>query len=356
MFVFGLAWARPSLICMLTALTACAPEAPTLASVADWELIDTGVKQSFRGLSVVTTQVIWASGSAGTVLRTVDGGLTWISIVVPGAETLDLRDIEAFSADHAIVLSAGRPARIFVTADGGASWNMTHNDDREGIFYDAMAFWDPDHGIAFGDPIDGRFAIIVTADGGASWNEPAERPLAIEGEAGFAASGSCLTVGGEADVWFGSGGTVARVFHSQDRGESWSSSTTPMANGLGSTGIFSISFVDALHGVIGGGDYEQPEVASGNIALTDDGGRSWRPAASSPSGFRSAVRYLNAMSEALLTVGSRGSDVSFDGGRSWIAVDHGNFHALDLVSDADGVTAWAIGANGIAGVAHWARP
>ncbi len=61
-----------------------------------WELKDTGVQARLRGLDVVTSKVVWASGSEGTVIRTTDGGRSWSSVGPPDTAALQFRDIEAF--------------------------------------------------------------------------------------------------------------------------------------------------------------------------------------------------------------------------------------------------------------------
>ena len=172
-------------------------------------------------------------------------------MTIAGAAELDFRDIEAFDGDTAVVFSAGLPAVAYKTTDGGSTWTRTYYNTTPGVFFDAMAFWDERHGIAFSDPIHGRFLIITTADGGSTWTEldPERRPAAFEGEAGFAASGSCLSVVGDRHAWIATGGTHARVLRSTDRGLSWEVAATPLISGKPSTGIFSIAFRDALHGV-----------------------------------------------------------------------------------------------------------
>ncbi len=318
----------------------------------DWEVVETGVLESFRGLSAASNEVVWASGSHGAVLRSVDGGRSWQDRSVPDAAELDLRDIEAFSEREALAITAGSPARIYVTDDGGATWRKTYEDDRPEIFFDAMAFWDRDRGIAFGDPIDGSFSVITTADGGESWLpvDAAALPPALEGEAGFAASGSCLTVQPDGQVWFGTGGSVARVFHSADFGVSWSVSPTPILAGENSTGIFSLAFADERNGVAVGGNYREPEDATRNIAFTRDGGRSWNAPPVGPAGFRSAVHFLDETGRLLIAVGSAGGDYTIDGGELWLPLGQRGFHALAVVRESDGVFhGWAIGADGVAG-------
>ena len=271
--------------------------------------------ESLRGLSAPSPSVFWASGTHGTYLRTTDAGLHWTPAQVPGAEKLDFRDVEAFSADEAYLLSAGPgdQSRVYKTSDAGKHWNLQFtNMDPKG-FFDCMAFWDRDHGLALGDPVDGHFELLATEDGGGHWTmlPIASRPAAIEGEGAFAASGTCIAVQGDQNVWFTTGGGAARVFRSTDRGKTWHVAETPLVHGQASTGAFSIAFRDASHGIIAGGDYLHPEQDGINLATSDDGGATWKPVPIHLPFFFSAVTYLTADGSRVFAVGSsRG--VEFD--------------------------------------------
>jgi photosystem II stability/assembly factor-like uncharacterized protein len=271
--------------------------------------------ENLRGVSVLSGGVAWASGSHGTYLRTTDGGNSWQAAQVPGAEPLDFRDVEAFSADFAYLLSAGpgELSRIYKTTDAGKSWTLQFtNKDPKG-FFDCMAFWNRDHGIAVGDPVADnsgklKFELIATEDGGKNWKPiPSDAlPPAIEGEGAFAASGTCIVVQGSANVWFATGGKVARVFRSTDAGKTWTVADTPISHGPDSTGIFSIAFRDAIHGVIAGGDYKHPEQDGPHLAFSNDGGLNWILSTSAPQTYFSAVAFAkpNSESGAILVVGS----------------------------------------------------
>src|SRR5580704_18066522 len=127
--------------------------------------------ENLRGLSATSNNVVWASGTHGTYLRSTDGGKTWHAAQVPGAEAFDFRDVEAFNADRAYLLSAGpgEQSRIYKTTDGGASWTLQFTNKEPRRFFDCMACWDRDHGVAVGDPVDGKFVLIATEDGGGNW-------------------------------------------------------------------------------------------------------------------------------------------------------------------------------------------
>lgn len=266
----------------------------SLLSAQEDRPLNSGTTENLRGISVVSNKVAWASGTHGTYLRTLDGGKTWRAAQVPGAETLDFRDVEAFSSTLAYLLAAGpaEQSRLYKTTDGGTHWTLEFtNHDPKG-FLDCMAFWDRKHGVAIGDPVNGKFELLATSDG-KSWTElpMASRPDAVDGEGAFAASGTCIAVQGKSNVWFVTGGKVARVFRSANRGQSWSVADAPVLHGESSTGIFSIALQDSMRGMIAGGDYKHPEQSGPNLAITSDGGASWKLSEVTPQAYFSAVAY-----------------------------------------------------------------
>jgi photosystem II stability/assembly factor-like uncharacterized protein len=316
---------------------------------AQWRQQTSNTTASLRGLCAVNEQVVWVSGTQGTFLRTLDGGQTWQAGVVPGAEQLDFRDVEAFDANTAYLLSIGKGAasRIYKTTDGGRQWMLQFQNTTPDAFFDALAFWDAQRGLALSDPVNGRFVIITTEDGGATWQPmpPENIPPALPNEGGFAASGTCLVTQGKSNVWFGTGGAAqARVFRSTDRGYTWTVVETPILAGVASAGVFSLAFRDARNGVAVGGDYQKPEQATRNIAVTNDGGRTWRlPEQSQPAGFRSGVVYARSKRGlALVTVGTSGSDYALNGA-AWQRLDGENYNAVSFTKTGRG---WAVGPRG----------
>ena len=325
---------------------------PALAAAQSWSLETSGVAASFRGVAAVGPRMAWASGTGGTWLRTEDGGATWTSGKVAGAESLDFRGLHAIDSRSALLMSIGSGAqsRIYKTVDAGAHWQLLFtNPDAKG-FFDSIAFWDAAHGIVVGDAVEGHMTVFTTEDGGAHWSHR-ETPAAVEGEGAFAASNSCLVVRGTAEAWFGTGGkNAARVFHSTDGGRSWTVAATPIRSDSASAGIFSLAFADALHGIAVGGDYSKPEEAAHNIAITSDGGKTWSEAATTPpAGFRSAVVYLPD-AKAWIATGTSGSDISTDGGKTWRTFDRGNFNGLAFAARDAG---WAVGPRGRIAAIQW---
>ncbi|GAA2272787.1 oxidoreductase [Nonomuraea roseoviolacea subsp. roseoviolacea] len=313
-----------------------------------WDPRPTGVTARLRGLSPVSRDVAWASGSEGAVLRTADGGRTWERVSPPGTETLQFRDVQAFDARRAVVLSIGEggDSRVYRTDDAGHTWSETYRNDEPKAFYDCMAFFDERHGLAMSDPVDGRFRILATEDGGRSWRvlPSSGMPEALPGEAGFAASGQCLVTAGGRDAWLASGGAErSRVFHSADRGRTWTVADTPIPAGDPARGVFALAFRDRRQGLAVGGDYRPGQPSPAAAAVSGDGGATWRPAATPPPAYRSGVTWLPHLPFAAIAVGPSGSDVTLTGGRTWRTFDTGSF---DTVSCTPDLSCWAAGENG----------
>lgn len=334
-------------------------------SYAQWEILELSTKVNMRGVHTVTPSLCWIGGSEGTVLRTTNGGKNWKIMKVPGADSLDFRDIHAFGKDVAIAMSAGPSesdkAKIYRTEDGGDTWNLVYQTTQSGAFLDGIDFWNKERGIALGDPINGRLFVLTTEDGGKSWQElPFEdRPVGLPGEASFAASGTSILAYGKDKAFIGTGGgKIARVFRSDDFGRHWLVSETPMPAGT-TSGIFGLHFWSKKNGIAVGGDYKNVTDTTRNVLLTDDAGVTWRYGTSTkPLGLKEGValyhkRYstwngdtqIRADDVALVAVGPSGSSSSVNQGKTWIAVGNEPFHAVSFA----GNVGFAVGGKGLIG-------
>ena len=316
--------------------------AQSTAHSGPWELEESASSAGLRGIHAVGGGVVWASGSGGTVLRSEDTGYLWQQCTpVPGASKLDFRGIWAWDALNVLVLSSGPgdQSRLYRTTDGCNSWKLIFTNPDATGFWDGLLFLDPQHGIIYGDPSQDtgrtnhvRFGLWVTHDGGNTWI-PADELQALPGESLFAASNSAMTASGE-QIWLGT--SKARVLRSKALA-GWQSAQTPLASGNDSSGVFSVAFRDQRHGIAVGGDYRKPGETAGTAAYTSDGGEHWSAARKPPHGYRSAVAW-DEKDLAWITVGSNGSDISYDDGETWQLLDSGNWNALSLP--------WAVGPNG----------
>jgi photosystem II stability/assembly factor-like uncharacterized protein len=315
------------------------------------EMLTSGTKTSLRGLSVVNDNVVWVSGSNGTVGKTTNGGKNWKWFTVKGFEKKEFRDIEAFDATTSVIIAVGEPAYILKTNDGGETWKVIYENRTKGMFLDAMEFWNEQSGIVIGDPIDGRFFILRSFDGGNTWKDiPFEnRPVADSGEACFAASGTNIRALDRDEAVFVSGGMKSRLFTRN------SALALPIDQGKESTGANSISVYDhnkrngGKRMIVVGGDFKAESSGQKNCFFTDDGGKTWSAPKTPPHGYRSCVEYLSK--KDILSCGLNGVDYSFDGGKNFTWISKESFHVCRIAKY--GPSTFLAGENGKVGKLVW---
>lgn len=321
---------RASILLLAALAVACGPAPPRATvplrpAILEEQASGTGVL--LQAVSVAGPDVVWVSGHGGTWARTTDGGRTWTTAVVPGADTLQFRDVHAVDARRAWLLSAGSGelSRIYFTSDGGATWSLQWiNPEPEG-FYDCLDFWDDRRGVVYGDAVDGGLRVLRTEDGGTSWHRVPDDalPPALPGEGGFAASGTCVVTGDDGRAWIAAGNARrARVFFTEDHGRSWSGSVAPVESGDGA-GLTSISMVDDRLGTAFGGSLGITDRPTDDLARTTDGGRTWTPLPRPPlnGALYGGVHVPGTVGRALVAVGPGGAIVSVDAGESWSSLD-----------------------------------
>ena len=308
------------------------------------EMLTSGTQTSLRGLSVVNDNVVWVSGSSGTVGKTTNGGKNWKWHTVKGFEKKEFRDIEAFDATTALIVAVDEPGYILKTSDGGESWKIVYENRTKGMFLDAMEFWDEKSGTVVGDPINGRFFITKSSDGGNTWqDEPSEDcPLADSGEACFASSGTNIRALDANKIVFVSGGKRSRVFTAK------AAIDLPIIQGKESTGANSIAVYNSYRGsggkrmIVVGGDFTADSSHQKNCFFTDDGGKSWIAPKIPPHGYRSCVEYLSK--KDILTCGLNGVDYSLDGGKTFTWISKEGFHVCRIAKY--GPSIFLAGSNG----------
>ena len=308
------------------------------------EMLASGKPTSLRGLSAVNDKVVWVSGSAGTVGRSIDGGKTWTWITVPEYEKRDFRDIEAFDEKTAIVMAIAEPAIILKTADGGKSWRLVYQNETRGMFLDAMEFWNVRSGIVIGDPVNGHFFVARSFDGGDSWHEIPFRymPQADPGEGCFASSGTNVRYLDRVSACFVSGGPTSRIFIRD------TAIVLPILQGTTSTGANSVAVKDTRkeHGgkqlIVVGGDFSRDTVREKNCFLSNDGGKTWIAPATPPHGYRSCVEFIGG--PGVLCCGTSGVDISTDDGMNWRLISTTGFHVCRMAKK--GKTVFLAGGSG----------
>lgn len=326
---------------------ACARATIGSAQVSGVEQVS-GTSALLIAVSPVDERTVWVSGSGGTWLRTTDGGTTWRAGRVPGADSLQFRDVHAVSATTAYLLSIGEgtQSRIYKTTNAGETWTRQFTNTEPKGFYDCMAFWDANRGVVIGDAIGQEIAMLTTSDGGAHWNRVPQSALppgrALEGS--FAASGTCVVARPGGYAWIvASNAEGARVFRTSDYGRTWAADALPITTRAAS-GPQSIMFRDRQHGVaLGGGNAATP---TDTLAVhTTDGGRTWTARSRPPltSGVWGGVYVPGARRPTIVAVGPSGAAWSRDEGRTWATIDTLNYWSVGFASPRAG---WAVGTRG----------
>jgi hypothetical protein len=348
----------------------------------DWQPLTHPTEASLRGVAGFGGTFICVAGTRPAkeptrkakpvVFCSDDGGKTWIdrTPVQPGVS--DYRCVAIPKDNVVLVASAGSPAVILRSEDRGASWNVVYKNADPDAFIDSMRFQDAEHGIVFGDPINGRFLVLATNDAGRTWQRLDCPTKSRDGEAGFAASNGLIAFLAPQTVLIGMGGGSAekgeapipsRALRSIDFGTRWTVDEVPQIPAGPSSGIFAIGVGQSGIGHSGssqagrgnrvlvvavGGDYRDPELPGGNIAISDDAGSTWRlPTGTAPRGFRSSVVFVPNPSQSSpsqphmsaseppaspgywLATGPTGTDISLDG-EDWYPYGHQGFHAATV--------------------------
>lgn len=314
------------------------------AQTARIDTLTSGRKTSLRGLSVVTDNVLWVSGSNGTVGTSINGGKDWRWFQIKGFEKTDFRDIEAFDGATAVVMAIDTPAYILRTTDGGHNWKVVYENKKPGMFLDAMEFWNSEAGIVIGDPVDGKIFIARTFDGGRSWTELPDqfKPAAEKGEACFASSGTNVRALDRDEAVFVTGGTAANVFIRADKIK------LPLVQGKETTGANSVAVWDndKLNGgtkmIVVGGDFTAPTNTDKNCFYSNNRGKTWIAPKQPPHGYRSCVEYLTE--KKLIACGLNGVDLSTDGGQTWNLLTTEGYHVVRKAKDGKAV--YLAGSNG----------
>ncbi len=306
-------------------------------------LLHEGNGISIRGLSVVNDHTFWVSGHKGTVGLSVDAGKTIQWMQVPGYDSIDFRDIEAFSSTEAIIMGIASPAYILKTINAGKTWNLVYTNTNKDMFLDAMHWWNQQSGIIIGDPIDGKPFFIRTFNEGASWQQlPVDKlPTLSKGEACFASSGTNIVAYGKKEAVFISGGTTSRFFKRDQ------SVSIPIIQGKESTGANSIAVNKKLKKIIiVGGDFSAKDDTTRNCVISSDGGNTFTLSTTPPTGYRSCVQFITK--NKAITCGLNGVDISADAGNHWRNISTTSFHVCQKAKN--GKKIYFAGGNGRIGI------
>lgn len=306
-------------------------------------------KASLRGLSVVSDNIVWVSGSGGTVGRSADGGKNWKWMQVKGFEKTDFRDIEAFNEKTAVIMGIAEPAYILRTEDGGENWKVVYKNETPGMFLDAMDFLNGNTGTVVGDPINGKLFVAETNDGGRTWRDLPEdsRPVADSGEAFFAASGTNIKMLKENKAVLVTGGLSSHLVRGRKK------TLLPLLQGKESTGANSVAVRmkngDVKLMAVAGGDFSNDTLVLNNFFYSRNGGKTWKAPQTKPKGYRSCVAFINKGN--WIACGTSGVDISFDGCKNWQLISPQGYHVVQKAKKGNAV--FLAGGNGRIAKLQW---
>ena len=301
-------------------------------SLAQWTPITLETKASFRAIRSLGSH-IWIGGTRGTVIHSSDGGEHFTVSQVPGADSLDFRDLAILDDKTVLLMSAGPAengaAKIFKTENGGLNWEIAFQIKEKGYFFDAI-LWEGKQGLVLSDPAGPFYGLIRISEKGRSYEllKPAKHPALQKGEAAFAASGSSLQKTKNGYYIVTGGGEKARVLFSPDA-SIWESKYAEIPGGEG-TGFFSLGVRDAKNLWIGGGNYSRIKEGPVPVLESKDAGVSWSPIVGAPAYYVEKILWADPY---WILSGPAESSAFDPKKKQWISLGKSPYHNLCLVGD-----------------------
>ncbi len=187
-----------------------------------WVQQTSGVSVLLNTVKIVDQNTAWAAGDSGKVIRTTNGGIAWNEVDGGNFGEAFIWNMDAIDSNTAFVTISPLPLSktyIYRTTNSGNSWEIVFT--QEGGFINNIQMLDKLKGIAYGDPVNGKWNIIKTNDGGATWYHIPSEPNADSSEVGMYYNSMCLT--DSLHIWFIGD---QKVYRSVDGGVNWSYSET----------------------------------------------------------------------------------------------------------------------------------
>ncbi len=297
---------------------------------SDWKIALLPDAPSLRSSSVAFGN-IWVAGTKSKIFKSEDNGQSWQDISLSDGFVGDIRDIEVFGADTAIIMTVGEGnnSRLYKTTDSGKHWQLLlSNPDKKG-FFDSIDFWDNQNGLLLGDPVDDFYVVMTTSDGGKNWQRIGRQslPKLLKNEAAFAASGNTLMTSSNHRAWITTGGFNASVYYSDDSGKNWTRSSVPLHIKTQTSGGYALAENTNQDIFVLGGDYQDRPGKYNNIARLRINSMlgNWQQIDAGKRGLRTAMTCLQKL---CLMTGKTGTDISFDDGDSWQIFSNEGFYTL----------------------------
>lgn len=226
-------------------------------SQPSWQsMITPSFKNSFEDICFPWPDAGWIVGWYGNVLKTIDGGATWIEYN-PNPEK-NLWSVHAFSADSCWIV--GSKGYCCFTINGGNDWTEIALPASEEL--NQICFVDPTHGW-----IAGNNGVILYTTDGATWQQAND----LSGVTDNIYSIAFLN---ESQGYAGSRSTILRTL---DGGKTWTPADQMDTRGIGYSrmdirSIFIFNENEAFASGYGSPVGLQPSL----LMKTSDGGKTWR--------------------------------------------------------------------------------
>ncbi|MBN2570953.1 MAG: hypothetical protein JXA68_02385, partial [Ignavibacteriales bacterium] len=215
-------------------------------------------------IAIVGYTNIWISGEEATVYNSTNGGLSWNTFNPENFDSAALQGIYPVSSE--IIYSVGgiQNGRGYITrtTDGGSTWNeLIPTDDYNKHRWIGVKSCGLNHIVIFG----GASHYMYSSDGGATW-----RNDSIPGTGGGGTGGAdinCLTMLDENTWWTAL--DYDGITFTTDAGASWTKQTAPPPACMW---LFGIDYYDRNNAIIVG---RSSMSFFGKIIITSDGGNTW---------------------------------------------------------------------------------
>ncbi|MCX6248218.1 MAG: YCF48-related protein [Bacteroidetes bacterium] len=298
---------------------------------AQWNIVPSGTVNNLKSVFFTSADTGYAVGYSGTIIKTIDEGMTWSTL--SSGTTEDLNSV--FFTSSLTGYAAGNFGTLIKTSDGGASWDSlscgTANSLRSVFFIDA------DTGYVAGD----FGTILKTTNRGALWTIWTEASGKNFYTVYFVNAANGYTAGNYyVHPYASTDGTILRT---NNYANSWTN--TDFDDGFNSLYFTSRDTGYAVGYYIhyfGAGHYDVGSI----ILKTTNGGTGWMTQASPDSNFLNSVYFTDANNG--YAVGSAGTLIkTTNGGDYWAKQSSGTSMGLNSVRFTNDSTGYIAGDNGI---------
>ncbi|MFA5804767.1 MAG: YCF48-related protein [Melioribacteraceae bacterium] len=321
---------------------------------------------NLKAVKYLTSTFVLAVGDNGAVLKSTNGGSTWIKLPAPknpgivGETTNPLSSISFINENTGWIVG---DYSIFKTVDGGNTWQLQSlgiNRDMNAVF-----FVDANTGYVGGN----NGELYKTTDGGSNWTKQnvgtgigtISSIYFINATTGWIAGDFLIARTTDGSTWTSSGtftgkhynihfidanngfsvGQYGTFFKSNNGGVSWTKITFPSTT----ISLYGAFFKDVNTGIVVGGEWNPNGSNKGYIYRTTNGGTSWTEISVGLIEQLNGVAFIDANTG--IAVGDAGRIMkTTNGGLNWSAISSGFTTHINSSHFIDSNTGYVVGGVG----------